>query len=76
MGIVQLAESQGATHAKTTQDRTRSPSILRDFQADLDAGLNVNQACRKAGIATDHLLPLEGPPGCPFTGRTFCTVIS
>ncbi len=27
-------------------------SILRDFQADLDAGLNVNQAARKAGIAT------------------------
>ena len=25
-------------------------SILRDFQADLDAGLNINQACRKAGI--------------------------
>ena len=25
-------------------------SILRDFQTDLDAGLNVNQASRKAGI--------------------------
>ena len=25
-------------------------SILRDFQADLDAGLNLDQACRKAGI--------------------------
>jgi putative transposase len=25
-------------------------AILRDFQADLDAGLNINQACRKAGI--------------------------
>ena len=24
--------------------------ILRETQADLDAGLNVNQACRKAGI--------------------------
>ena len=24
--------------------------ILRDFQTDLDAGLNINQACRKAGI--------------------------
>ena len=23
---------------------------LRDFQADLDSGLNINQACRKAGI--------------------------
>ena len=25
-------------------------SILRDFQADLDAGLNIDQACCKAGI--------------------------
>ena len=25
-------------------------AILRDFQTDLDAGLNLNQACRKAGI--------------------------
>jgi putative transposase len=25
-------------------------AILRDFPADLDAGLNINQACRKAGI--------------------------
>jgi putative transposase len=25
-------------------------AVLRDFQADLDAGLNINQACRKAGI--------------------------
>jgi putative transposase len=24
--------------------------ILREFQADLDSGLNINQACRKAGI--------------------------
>jgi putative transposase len=24
--------------------------ILREFQADLDSGLNVHQACRKAGI--------------------------
>ena len=24
--------------------------ILREFQADLDSGLNVNHACRKAGI--------------------------
>ena len=31
--------------------------ILREFQADLDAGLNINQACRKAGIGSttyDH----------------------
>ena len=30
----------------------RITSILREVQADLDAGLNINQACRKAGIAT------------------------
>ena len=30
----------------------RIASILRDVQADLDAGLNVDQACRKAGIAS------------------------
>jgi putative transposase len=24
--------------------------VLRDFQTDLDAGLSINQACRKAGI--------------------------
>ena len=30
----------------------RIASILRDVQADLDAGLNVHQACRKAGIAS------------------------
>ena len=28
----------------------RIASILRDVQADLDAGLNINQACRKVGI--------------------------
>src|SRR3954469_18600289 len=28
----------------------RIASTLRDIRADLDAGLNVNQACRKAGI--------------------------
>jgi putative transposase len=25
-------------------------ALLRDFQADLDAGLNIGQACREAGI--------------------------
>ncbi|HSQ54651.1 MAG TPA: transposase [Gemmata sp.] len=29
----------------------RIASILRDVQADLDAGLNIHQACRKAGIS-------------------------
>jgi putative transposase len=30
----------------------RIASILRDIQTDLDAGLNIDQACRKAGIAS------------------------
>ena len=33
---------------RTSPDRIAS--ILRDIRADLDAGLNVNQACRKGGI--------------------------
>jgi putative transposase len=49
MGIVELAESQEATHAKTTPP-DQIAAILRDFQADLNAGLNIDQACRKAGI--------------------------
>jgi putative transposase len=27
-------------------------AILRDFQTDLNAGLNIDQACRKAGIGS------------------------
>ena len=27
-------------------------AILREIQADLDAGLNIHQTCRKAGIAS------------------------
>jgi putative transposase len=33
---------------RTSPDRITS--ILRDIRADLDAGLNVHQACRKVGI--------------------------
>ena len=33
---------------RTSPDRIAS--ILRDIRADLDAGLNVNPACRKAGV--------------------------
>ena len=40
-------------------------AILREFQADLDAGLNINHACRKAGIGPTTLLPVEGPPAGP-----------
>ena len=35
---------------RTRTSPDRIASILRDIRADLDAGLNVNQACRKAGI--------------------------
>jgi putative transposase len=31
-------------------DRDQIVKILCQFQADLDFGLNINQACRKAGI--------------------------
>ena len=43
-------------------------AILRDFQADLDAGLNINQAAQGRD-RTHHLLPLEGPPGGPRTNE-------
>ena len=33
---------------RTSPDRIAS--ILRDIRADLDVGLNVNLACRKAGV--------------------------
>jgi putative transposase len=32
------------------RERDQIAKILRDFQADLDSGLNINHACRKAGI--------------------------
>ncbi len=49
MGIVQLAESQGAIHAKTTQtgpDRGRPPRLPSRPRRRLEH----HQACRKAGI--------------------------
>jgi putative transposase len=35
---------------RTRTSPDRIASTLRDIRADLDAGLNVNRACRKAGI--------------------------
>jgi putative transposase len=32
--------------------RDQIAKILRDVQADLDAGLNISQACRKAGYSS------------------------
>ena len=43
-----LAESQGAIHGNDPDGQIAA--ILRDFQADLDAVLNINHACRKTGI--------------------------
>jgi putative transposase len=41
---------------RTRTSPDRIASTLRDIRADFDAGLNVNQACRKAGInpTTDY----------------------
>src|SRR5437763_6951228 len=64
MGVVQLAESQGATHAKTTrtrpdrQDPPRGPGRPRrrpEHQPSLPQGW----------LFSHHLLPLEGTPGGP-----------
>ena len=30
--------------------RNQIAAFLRDFQADLDVAMNINQACRKAGV--------------------------
>ena len=40
-------------------------AILRDFQADLDAGLNIHHGLPQGRHRTHHLLPLENPPGGP-----------
>src|SRR5208337_4193058 len=64
MGIVQLAESQGAIHAKTTQtgpDRGYPPRLPSRPRRRLE-----HQPCLPQGRdRTHHLLPLEGPPGGP-----------
>ena len=64
MGIVQLAESQGAIHAKTTQtgpDRGYPPRLPSRSRRRLE-----HQPCLPQGRdRTHHLLPLEGPPGGP-----------
>src|SRR5208337_3061177 len=64
MGIVQLEESQGAIHAKTTQtgpDRGYPPRLPSRSRLRLE-----HQPCLPQGRdRTYHLLPLEGPPGGP-----------
>ena len=39
------------------------PSILRDIQADIEAGLKVPPGLPQGRHRTEHLLPMEGPPG-------------
>ena len=44
----------------------RIASILREMQADLYAGLSVNQACRKVGYATTtYYCGVAGTTCCP-----------
>ena len=46
----------------------RIAQILRDIRADLDAGLNTLQACRKAGIGQNTPRSVRGRiPGEPET---------
>src|SRR4051795_10038698 len=64
MGIVQLAESQGATHAKTTRTgphRLDPPPGPGRPRRRPEPRPGLPQGRRR----TDHLLPLEGPPGEP-----------
>ena len=64
MGVVQLAESQGATHAKTTRTRTdrqdppRGPSRSR-------RGTEHQPGLPQGWLFSHHLLPMEGTPGGP-----------
>ncbi len=50
MGIVQLAESQEATHVESDPDRTRSRPSSATSKPTSTPALNIGQACRKAGI--------------------------
>ena len=64
MGILQLAESQEETHAKTTQtgpDRGHPPRFPGRPRCRLEHRPGLPQGRHR----THHLLPLEGPPGGP-----------
>ena len=47
--------------------RDQIAAILRDFQADLDAGLNISQACRKAGVGQTTYYRWEALQENPIT---------
>lgn len=43
--------------------------VLREIQADLEAGLNVHQACRKAGYATTTYYRWKALQEAPVTAE-------
>ena len=45
--------------------------ILREFQADLDSGLNLNQACRKAGIGPTTYYRWKALQESPISSEQF-----
>jgi putative transposase len=47
-------------------------SILRDFQADLDVGLSIHQACRKAGIGPTTYYRWKALQEDPITIEQLC----
>ena len=47
-------------------------SILREFQADLDAGLNIDQACFKAGIGPTTYYRWKAFQEYPVSSEQFC----
>jgi hypothetical protein len=49
-------------------------SILRDFQADLDAGFNINQACRKAGIGPTTYHRWKALQENPISNEQLCVL--
>ena len=49
----------------------RIASILLQFQADLDAGLNIDQACRKAGIGPTTYYRWKARTEAPVTKEQF-----
>ena len=51
-------------------DRIVSP--LREVQADLDLGLNVNQACRKAGIGLTIYYRWKALQEIPTSNEQLC----
>ena len=47
----------------------RIAKTLREFQADLDSGLNINQACRKAGVGITTYYRWKALQGNPISNE-------